>query len=55
MFSGPASTTILPVEGFVRINVDAAFSEDGMRVGIGYGVWMHDGLFARRTEALDIP
>lgn len=49
------STTILPEEGMVRINVDAAFSKDGLHVGIGFGVWMHDGLVARRMQALDHP
>lgn len=47
--------TELPEEGVVRINVDAAFSEDGLRVGIGFGVWMHDGLYVRRHESLDHP
>lgn len=49
------STIMLPEEVFIRFNFDAAFSEDGLRVGIGFGVRMHNGLFARRIEALDHP
>ena len=46
------SGTKLPGENTVRMNVDAAFSDDGSRVGIGFGVWMHDGLFARRWDVV---